>query len=343
MFVYYGFIFFSLLFSFFYNKVGLLTRNYFSFLYILISILVFGSRFEVGADWYNYIRIYESYTEDLNILNKIEAGYKALNVISFLAGGGYSLVIFLSSIFFFCLTFFAVTRLKLNPYTFFALVAPYHLVMSGMNYTRQSISLSFIILTYSFLISEKKGVGALSLFLSTLFHKSAIIMGFFFFSNMKKRVVIPCSLILLSVFFITVFDEYSTRYLDSSRYDSKGFYLRYVYLLVCTYFLFLIGKYVQTTENIKKLRYIHFSFTLFIFFLSFVSTTAADRLTYYFILSGTLLLMYIINEGGRRITKLRFFMISSLFIVSFTVFIVWDSFGSISKYYQYNSIFSNLL
>lgn len=342
--IYYAFIFLFLFMSLFYGNSDKLTQSFLNFLFLVICIITFGTRFEVGADWFNYARIYDLHNTDLNFYSTIEVGYKGLNVISFITGLGYQFVIFCSSIIFFSCTFYSAKRLNLNPYLFFALIGPYHLVMSGMNYTRQSIALSFFILGYSFLITSNKRKGFALLFCSVLFHKSSVLMMSLFFADMKKRFSIPLSFGVLLFFFYSIFDEYSGRYLETAHYDSKGFLLRYLYLFICTSFIFLLNKSVKWSPALKDLKLLQLIFTVLIFIISFFSTTAADRLSYYFILSGTLLLMYLLSFNMKvKKTTLQRVLLGSLFFVSFSVLIVWDNFGSISQYYKYNSMLSTLL
>jgi hypothetical protein len=342
MFIYYVSIFYFILAGVIYNKIDKNVKILFDIFSLLLFVVVFGSRFEVGADWFNYVRIYDSHQSDLNIFTHIEAGYKALNVIGHVTGLGYQFVIFSSSFLFFICTHYAVKRLGINPYFYLAIIAPYHLVMSGMNYTRQSIALSMFVLSFSFLISNNKVKNIIAMCFGILFHKSSILMFAISFCDLKKRYLVPIGSILMLIFFYTIFEEYSSRYLETAHYDSKGFYLRFIFLLACSLFILIEKQNIFNTQLLKRIKNAQLLFTGFIFIISFASTTAADRLAYYLIMSGTVLVMMTVknNKGKIRLTVQSMALVF-LFLISFSVFIVWATMGNIVQYYKYQSMLFN--
>ena len=177
--------------GFLYEKLALDYRNTDRMKLIIFVIIVFsiiyGFRFEVGVDWFNYINVYERQVADIWSFNTLEVGYKALNVIAYYVDIGIVTVIFLSTVLFITFTMLGVKKAGINPFYFFAIVAPYHLVMSGVNYTRQGVALSVFIYAVACLINNKKNQFLVFIILAGSFHTSALCFAPLYFIEHKKR------------------------------------------------------------------------------------------------------------------------------------------------------------
>lgn len=332
MFIYYFTLLSFLLLSSLSGKLGPIGNRLLAFIVITICIFVFGFRFEVGADWYNYLNYYNLGYKNFSI----EILYLGLNGFADKYDLGFQFVIFVSTCIFFIASFYALNRLKLNPYLFLAITGPYHLVMSGMNYNRQAIALSIFLLAYSYMLTSNKYKSLLAMATAFFFHKSSLIMLPLFQAGSRKIYSVPFIAIAAAGFFATIFGDYSERYLESSRYESRGFLLRYCYIVAVVWIIFLIRKKINWDKKLKALARFDVFFALIILLLSAFSTTVADRIAYYVILSSTLLLMYVLRyrlNSKLFVSTEIFFAI--LFLISFSVFIVWDNFGSISQYYNF--------
>ncbi len=150
-------------------------RWYQGFLYA-VYVLFIGLRFEVGADWGNYLFIlerarfepwfgYEAIFNDLGYhwLNKLAI---ALNQDIYFVNLCVA-VIFVSGLFTFC------NRLK-NPYLGLSVAFPYLTTVVAMGYTRQAAAIGFGMLALLALADKNKRKFSAYLFLAFLFHKTAI-------------------------------------------------------------------------------------------------------------------------------------------------------------------------
>src|SRR5690606_33607567 len=103
-------------------------------------------------------------------IDDLEVGYKIINVLSYYAGWGISGVIFISTLIMVVFTFWGASSAGLNPFYFFASVAPYHFVMAGMNLTTQSIALGIAVLAFSRLVSGRLYSYCAWVIVASLFH-----------------------------------------------------------------------------------------------------------------------------------------------------------------------------
>lgn len=307
---------------------------------IITFTLVYGFRFEVGVDWFNYIRVYERQTANIWSFNTLEIGYKALNVIAYYVDVGIVTVIFLSTVLFITFTLLGAKKAGINPFYFFAIVAPYHLVMSGVNYTRQGVALSIFIYAIACLINNKKNQFLAFIILAGSFHTSAFCFAPLYFIEHKKRYAIFLFALIIPPIAYSMLTEYS-QYIDSTM-ESSGVYLRAVFLLVPTALLLLHINTVKTFSLIEQrlVLIVIGSFPLVMLF-SVLSSTIADRFAYYFILLSTLCWLLVstrnTNINARFLKPYGNFI---LFITSMLAFIVWTLFTEYQKQYQFDSYFN---
>ncbi|MFS1909688.1 EpsG family protein [Vibrio sp. 10N.286.48.B7] len=311
---------------------------------IIFLTILFGFRYEVGADWFNYIHAFEEYKYRDNFFETVEVGYRGLNYLAVYLGFDIIFVNVICIFLFSLLSILSLHKLKLNPYYFMAVVAPYHLVMSGMNYSRQSVALSFILMAVSFLLNNRKIGYFLCLLGAISFHKSAVIFILLYFLKIKIKYLIPAVLFVGTATIYFMLGEYSTLYLESSRYESAGFILRYGYLMICLLVLYQCRRYLVDNVFYSRLIFLIIGFSICIGFISFISTTAADRLSYYFILLSTLLIFHIKSKfNSTKENNLIKFSAFILFLTSTSAFVVWAVFGSVSQYYKFNNYIYYLL
>lgn len=309
-------------------------------LVIMAFSLIYGFRFQVGVDWWNYIRVYNRQVADISAFNTPELGYKLLNVIAYYVDQGIVTVIFLSTVLFISFSLFALKYMGLNPFYFFAIVAPYHFVMSGLNYTRQGIALSIFLYAIYCLIDNAKKRFLLFIILAGSFHTSALVFAPLFFVDSKKRYALFILLLFLPPIVYSMLGEYN-QYLDSET-DSAGLYLRALYLIAPTTLLLIHYKSIQGFSLIeKRLTYIViFSFPLIVL-ISILSSTMADRFSYYFILLNTILWMLVSKRDCNvQVQYLKPYGNLLLFAASFLAFIVWTLKSGYIQSYNFDSYFN---
>ena len=142
-----------------------------------LFILIIGFRYEVGGDWNNYLRHYnsamrESFSE---ALSHGDPGHQFLNwLMTRLDWGVYGVNTIYGAIFTFGLIKFS--RDQINPWIAFSVAVPYMVIVVAMGYSRQSVAIGIFLLAIYYLRREKfKTYIALMLF-AALFHKTAILL-----------------------------------------------------------------------------------------------------------------------------------------------------------------------
>ena len=141
-----------------------------------ISVML-GFRHEVGADWFNYLVMFEntywqSFQESIAVG---DPGYFALNwSIAQLGGDVYWLnyvcaLVLTSGTMVFC-------RKQPNPALALLAAVPYMLIVVGMGYTRQSVALGFALLGFAALGEARTRAFVIWVVIAALFHKSAVLL-----------------------------------------------------------------------------------------------------------------------------------------------------------------------
>ncbi len=304
------------------------------FLYVVAIVLLFGTRFEVGQDWFSYIRVYERLVENPWSFDDLEIGYKFLNVLSYYAGWGILGVVFMATLLLMSFTMWGAWSAGLNPFYFFAAVAPYHFVMSGMNLTTQSIALGISVLAFSRLISGRLLSYCFLVVFASLFHSSAILLIALAFYKIKKRYIVFIASFLASVAYFFSRTVYS-QYFDTTM-DNAGIYLRVGFVFVASIFILInIGKVRSMGFGFYRLCMVSVFSVPVILLVAFLSTTMADRFSYYFILLSAMLVMRLgINSDARFLSNYGGL---ALFASSFVAFSLWVAFSSYTQSYIYKS------
>ena len=313
-------------------------QGVFLLFFAVVFSLIFGSRYKVGVDWYNYIEIYNKISVEGFIFNSLEVSYKLINLLSYYFNGGIGFVIFVCTVVFFIFTMFSFPRLALNPFYFFAITAPYHLVMSGVNYTRQAVALSIFLYALSFLINGNKKYFSFFILLASTFHASALLFFPMLFIDYKKRYLFFVLSIVCPIVVYMMLGQY-IQYLQTDL-DSSGLYLRATYLLFPTLLLLMNYRRINSLPLVLK-RFCFLTILSFplVLVISGLSSTLADRFAYYFILIGTLTWMLVRKECR----TLSIFSLNSLsnyilFFASLTALITWHAFSNYSFLYEFDSV-----
>jgi hypothetical protein len=147
------------------------------FLASLIPCLLIGLRFEVGADWFVYVDMFEEIRERSFwfALSRIDPGYGLVNWVSAKAGFEIWLVNFICGVLF----MFGVVRFakaQTHPWLAITVAVPYLIVVVGMGYSRQAVAIG---LGMAGLAAVSKGSFlrfVLWVLAAGLFHRSAVIL-----------------------------------------------------------------------------------------------------------------------------------------------------------------------
>lgn len=333
--VIFGFVFFGLG----YNKFNSQVKNLTILSSVVFLTLLFGLRNEVGVDWFNYIGIYENVIY-LDFFSTFELSYRALNLFAYNNNFGIVFVVFVCTFIFSTFTLLAPKKLDINPYYFFAIVAPYHLVMSGVNYTRQGVSLSIFIFAISCLIRGEKWKYFWFIIFAGTFHVSALCFLPLVLIDSKKRFLVVLLVVILPPLILVMSNRYD-EYLITSM-DSAGLLLRALFLIIPA-FLFLANISKVRRLNVLERRLIIITILSFptVLLLSLLSTTMGDRISYYFILLSTYLWLYFYNNySSKNVRSINVYGSLVLFLSSFSVFVTWCVYSKYIPYYEFKSYIS---
>lgn len=311
---------------------------------MFLFVIIFGFRYQVGVDWFNYIIIYERQIENPFKFDTPEIGYKFLNVLGYITDFDIALVILITTILFITFTMIGARELGLNPYFFFVVVAPYHFVISGMNFTRQSIALSIFIFSLSYLMKNKKLHYTVFILIAGTFHTSALAFMVLLFIDMKKRYIFLASISLIPIILYSMLNTYSM-YI-TSELDNSGMILRVLYLATPISLLILHLNKVLEIESLieKRLIYVSIASIPFLVMVSTISPVISDRFSYYFILLvsiSTMRLKKLINVNGEQYIVNH--ASTLMFITSMIAFITWSIFSDYVPSYEFKSYLSVLI
>lgn len=326
MFEYYIIIFIGAMFSGLSNRRSGLLYFYIIFFFIFFIAFI-GLRYEIGADWFNYLDYFElsnkgGWFESLVIG---DPGYVLINRLANELGGGVYLVNTIGA----AILIYAVIRFARSlslPGLVMFISIPYLLIVVGMGYTRQSIAVGFEIIALSFALDSRYKWAFFYISVATLFHKSAIIlfpifiMGFNLLGMgaVSLFVVISCSLyIILEEQFTQLFNLYVEEQLGSS-----GAFIRTLFNAMPAILFFLERKFAKDI-NYKFWRLLS-SISLVSLLLVGLYPVAVDRVVIYlFPLQMYVWVNYVgfISGNTRQLIYLILIGIYSLALI------VWLNFG----------------
>jgi hypothetical protein len=143
----------------------------------LLVALMIGLRFEVGADWLNYLLQFNDMNEKSfgQALSRGDPGYNALSWLAWQAGAGIWFVNLT------CSTIFVWGLLRLakdqdNPWLVIGVAVPYLIIVVGMGYTRQAVAIGLSMLGLSAVLRGSFNRFVVCVLIATLFHRSAVIL-----------------------------------------------------------------------------------------------------------------------------------------------------------------------
>lgn len=257
----------------------------------MIPLVLMGFRYEVGADWYNYERIFDyiRYSKFWNAITTTEPAYGLLNWIAAQNDIGIWLVnLVCAAIFIFGLVRFA--QQQPNPWLTVLIAVPYLIIVVGMGYTRQGTAIGCVMLG---LMSLSKGsffrfvlwIGA-----AAMFHRSALVLiplvGLAYSRDRLQTSVLVLASLLVGYFFVlpSAMENYSASYLENA-YEAQGAGIRMAMnALPAAIFLLFSTRFGLNPVERKVWRMFAFAaFGCVALFFLLESSTIADRLGLYLI------------------------------------------------------------
>lgn len=256
----------------------------------LLIALVVGLRYQVGADWFNYLQIFHltAFVDFSTSLGVGDPGYQALNWLVQRAGADVWLVnLICAGIFAWGLVRFAECLPR--PWLAMVVAVPYLVIVVAQGYTRQAVAIGIIMAGMATFL---RGGSALRLCLyalvAALFHKTAVAaLPLMLIGNGRSRLV--TAVIALSITYelydILVQPQLGGLVEDYSSQQSQGAMIRVVMSCVAAGLFFLRGRRLPMSDR-ERVAWRNFSvasFACLVLLFASVGSTAIDRLALYLI------------------------------------------------------------
>ncbi len=310
--------------------------------FVIYSMLFIGLRYEIGADWYNYLDFYYYYKDAVfGELIAYDFGYALLNYIAGKLELGIAGVnTFCAFVFSYGLVKFALRQHY--PWVAISAAISYLLTVVAMGYTRQSVAIGFILWALSEFDKGKKNKVLFLLFLAVILHfSSAVILAIFIFLFLSKK--IDFKRVFFVIFIAALFGYYSYRrgqiglidyvvstYLESTIFHSVGAIHRIgINVFVSILYLIFLRHFKKYQDH--KIWFLFAILQLILVPFVFRFSTFVDRVSLYF---QTIQLVFFSRFleyfEDKNIKAIVLFLIIAFY---FSVLLVWLIYGHFSEYW----------
>ena len=196
------------------DRFSSIVKSKFTYLIFFIIFVIFiGFRNEIGCDWQFYRLNFENISSTpINKLfitenNIYNFGFILISKL-FSYFTNFSGNIFLLSFLFTIPLFYISSKLK-RTYLTLTIAYPYYILVIGMGPLRQSLAISFLMLSIFYIYKNKYYLYFISLIISATFHHSSVLFNFlsFYIVNLSilKKIDKAITLIFISVFLILIY------------------------------------------------------------------------------------------------------------------------------------------
>lgn len=340
--------------------IGTLNIKYlFFFIGLLPLILMSGLRNNIGLDYPSYVVAFKNLLAGRS-MDDFEFGYVLINKIIALFGGNIATLFIVISI----ITLIPLIKVaKDNKIKIYYLVFCYVCLgfyCFSFNTVRQFIAISICLVSYNSIIEKKLIKYIFFVFLSMMFHLSAIIMlPFYFIFNYKytkkqyfiiycifffiRLISLPVKNILIKVFYPKYYGTFRMSYFENNY--STNFIIITFLLCLLLYFTNIYIKKNKWTEKNKPISNIDINI---IFYCLLWSTTIGwlgemgIRLSFYLRIFYVIIFASFLSAkySDKNIFVVKFFLI--LFMILYFAYILYASVGSNNPFIPYESIASNM-
>lgn len=343
MLTYILFLFFIIFLGYCWERGNATTRRFINILLMLLLCLLVGTKFNVGTDTNNYLRVFNGIATQQGLVVKFpEVGYYLINNFSAWLGLEMQFVYLICGIIIAFFTVQSARNFDINPGYYLALIFPFHIVMLAVSGIRQGVAESVVIYAISLLFLGKKNKFIFYLLLAVTFHSSALFFITLLLLGNKKRWLVLGMLVMLPSLVFFGNDAYG-HYLELGLF-SQGIVLRVGYLLALSFFFILYFTRCNfLNEDLIKKRFFLVSIVIpfVLFALGIISTTLVDRVAYYFILISAALFLFMLKQFPHyKSTKISLTLTLLISVVSLLVF---SFLGNNAKNYTYNNYLIYLL
>lgn len=319
-------------------------RRFLFYSFTIFLALFVGLRYEVGADWDNYLihlddasEVHFNISLDGIALGGKDPGYAILNWAATQFGFGIWFVNLVSSIIFFVYFFKFVKKLP-NPWFVLAVSMPYLVVVFSMNYTRQSIGFAFLLAGLIVLEEQKVKQFFFYILIGSLFHKTALVLiALPLFLKNRNRLFTMLSVLIVAAlgFFAILLETYDSlinQYIVEEM-SSSGASLR-VMLCAIPATIYIIKRNKLEISDIRKKIIFIFSLVSLCFVPLVLFTpysTAIDRLALYLIPIQLYVYSYIPKLFYKPVGK--YISLTSISFVYFSLLVAWLLYSEYAEYW----------
>jgi hypothetical protein len=305
----------------------------FYFVFVVL-VLTIGFRFEVGADWGNYLpKVELARWQSLSeTLSRGDPGYEFLNWLGANWFGGIYLVNAVCAAFF-TLGLLVFCNNQPRPWLTLLVAIPYLVTVVAMGYTRQGIAIGIVMLALVALQQGSVKRYLLLIAFAALFHKSAVILmplAILFSTKNRWLVMIAVGFASFITYIFLLADSVerlTTNYVDA-EYDSAGALIRVIMnALPAAIFLLYRQRFNLEPAQSKFWAWVcYIALALVVALYLAPSSTAVDRVALYFIP----IQMFVLSRLPDAIEKNRNSQVWVLAVVAYSasVLFVWLFFAS---------------
>jgi hypothetical protein len=303
-------------------------------LFGLLLALFIGLRYEVGADWGQYL-VHLGLASHMSLADIWDGGDPGYVLINWLAGqlglGVWAVNLVCGAIFTAGLIVFA--RNQPRPWLSLAVAVPYLVIVVAMGYSRQGVAIGLAMVGLTALSRGSVRNFVLWVALAASFHKTAVaIVPIAILAGTERRVwtaiwVGASALILYVLFLSESVDKFVVNYVEA-EYESQGATIRVMMNAIpASIFLLYRKRLVKDRRELKLWTYFSLMALGFIpLLLVSSSSTAVDRMALYLIPIQLFVLSRIPGVVGGR-SNAQLVAIAVLFY-SAAVQFVWMNFAS---------------
>jgi hypothetical protein len=248
-----------------------------------------GYRYQVGGDWYAYVRIFESarFFDFGEVLHSSDPGYVFVNWL--MRNWGFEVfAVNLVCALVFTIGLVAFARRQPYPWLVMAVAFPYLVTVVAMGYSRQGVAIGLILLALNALEARQFKRHLASIVLATLFHKTALIMiplGFFIWGRgwfFRSISIVVAAYVLFDALVAPEIEGMWESYVDAQMV-SEGARIRVMMNLVPSVILLAFWKnWRQSFPDYWFWFWIAVGSVLCLPLVAFAST-AVDRIALYFL------------------------------------------------------------
>ena len=309
------------------------------FLLVATALLV-GLRFEIGADWFNYLDNYNlvQLLSFWQALGTFDVGYAAIVYVAAHLDAGMWLVNLVCAV----IMTLGIARFCLrqyNPALTFLVAIPYLVIVVGMGYTRQGVAIGIVLAG----LADADGRSPVKLILfvlaAALFHRTALLVLPLALAPLARRNLLHAllggivSLALFAVLLLRSTDQLVSTYITQD-YESGGALVRVAMNLVPAVLMLLLrnrlgfGAYQRDMWSVFALV----ALATFVLVLLTSFTTAIDRVALFLIpLQLAILPRLPYALGGGRQRNAQLFL--AVCGYSAAVQLVWLAFATHASYW----------